>query len=579
MARFSAFAAILAAVIGFVPTADAVQPPGARKGGRLGETLAKLRQDALKKRLASEKEAAAKKSASKDRQYLKPLNPAAIGAPITAEKLNALLAVDLGALGQTSEGRPIADDQFIRRVYLDLIGQLPAPADVLDFLADSSSAKRERLVDRLLALPQFGENWGRYWHDAISYRNTAGRNREIAFDFQPWISAQFNGNVGWDKIVTAILTANGKAEDAPQGLLLAAHDMMPAEMASETARLFMGLQIGCAQCHDHNTDHWKREQFHELAAFFGKVAVRRTPADMFRSADIVEKRFGGEYRMPDLENPSRPGTPISPVFLTGQPAPKGAGDLERRKALAEFIATPKNPLFARAFVNRVWAAFVGAPFTDAVDDVGGQQDVALPKTFDALAKSFAASKYDVKRLMKTIILSDAYQRHYESSGEDGAPKASASSPTRLASTQIFDALTWAVGDLGPPRNRLAGGPRAARFQNVGRMVETAFGFDPSLDAGNVEGSIPQALLLMNNPQINAKIDAARSDAILAKILKNHPADDDAVRALYLRVLARTPTEAELGRCRSFLAEVSNRGEAFEDVLWALINTVEFLHNH
>jgi len=578
MARGALFTAVVVLSLG-VGTEAAGQAPG-QKGGRLGDALAKMRQQSLQKRL-TEKESGKKdaKNGSKDRQPLKLVNPGSFGAPIGVEKLNGVLAGELNALGQTADGTAIADDQFIRRVYLDLIGQLPAPADVTDFIADHSPNKREKLVDRLLAMPQFGENWGRYWHDAISYRNTAGKNREVSFDFQPWMSEQFNKNAGWDKIVTAILTANGKSEENPQGLLLAAHDMMPAELAAETSRLFMGLQIGCAQCHDHNTDHWKRDQFHELAAFFGKVAVRRNPADMFRSADIVEKRFGGEYRKPNLENPSDPGTVTYPVFLTGQAVSRGASDLERRKALAEFVTTPKNPLFAKAFVNRVWAALVGAPFTDAVDDIGELKEVSLPKTFDALAHSFAASKYDVKRLMRTIVLSDAYQRHYEAAGEEGSPKASGSNPTRLASTQIFDALTWAVGDLGPPRNRFGGAPRLQRFAGVAQMVETAFGFDPSSDASNIEGSIPQALLLMNNPQINGRINARRSDAILAKILKNHTVDDDAVRALYLRVLARTPTEAELGRCRSFLAEVKSRGEAFEDILWALVNTVEFLHNH
>jgi hypothetical protein len=574
---------VLSSLVLAVLTAGPADAQNKQKGGKLGETLARIRQEALKKKAAAEKANANKSvheyAASKNRKTLKLANPGTFGAPISVDKLNTVLAADLAALGQTSEGTPIPDDQFIRRAYLDLIGQLPSPADVNEFLAETSPTKREKLVDRLLAMPQFGENWGRYWHDAISYRNTAGRNRELAFDFQPWISEQFNKNVGWDKIVTAILTANGESADNPQGLLLAAHDMMPAEMAGEAARLFLGLQISCAQCHDHPNDHWKRDQFHELASFFGKVAVRRSPADMFRSATIMEKRFGGEYRMPNLENPSDPGTVVPPVFLTGQPAPKGAGDLERRKALAEFITTPKNPLFAKAFVNRVWASLVGSPFTDAVDDIGEHQTPSLPKTFDALSKSFAATRYDVKRLMKMIVLSDAYQRHYEGAGENGSPKASASAPIRLASTQVFDALTWAVGDLGPPRNRFAGGPRAGRFQGVAQMVEAVFGFDPSSDAGEIEGSIPQALLLMNNPTIHGRINARRSDSILAKILKTHPSDDDAVRALYLRTLARTPTEAEMGRIRSYRQEVSDRGEAFEDVLWALINTVEFLHNH
>ena len=581
MNRIAISMLVLAVSIGFGSQSDAFQPPNP-KGDKLGDTLAKLRQRSLQQKAKAEREAAKNftpYSADKTRKTLKQISPSSLGSPITVEKLNAVLAAELVKLGQTSDGNPIPDDQFIRRVYLDVIGQLPSPADIREFMAEPSPTKRGKLVDRLLALPQFGENWGRYWHDAISYRNTAGRNREIPFEFQPWISEQFNKNIGWDKIVTAIIAANGKSADAPQGLLLAAHEMMPAEMAGETARLFMGLQISCAQCHDHPNDHWKRTQFHELAAFFGKVVVRRNVADMFRSAEIQERRFGGEYRMPNLENPSDPGTTTMPIFLTGQSAPSRAGDIERRTALAEMVTTPKNPLFAKAFVNRVWASFVGSPFTDAVDDIGEQHQPSLPKTFDALAKSFASSKYDVKRLMKTIVLSDAYQRQYEAAGEESSPKSSAAAPIRLASTQIFDALTWAVGDLGPPRNRLLGGPRAQRFQGVSQMVETVFGFDPSSDAGEIEGSIPQALLLMNNPQIHGRINANRSETILAKVLKSHPSNDDAIRALYLRVLARTPTEAELGRCRSFLSEVSNRGEAFEDILWALVNTVEFLHNH
>jgi hypothetical protein len=549
-----------------------------QKGGKLGDILAKQAMQRRANADTSKKEFQPYQT-DKTRKTLKTIPPSTLGSPLSVEKLNAVLAADLVKLGETADGDPISDDQFIRRVYLDLIGQLPSPADIKEFVAEPSPTKRAKLVDRLLALPQFGENWARYWHDAISYRNTAGRNREAPFEFQPWMAEQFNKNLGWDKIVTAILTANGKSEDAPQGLLIAAHDMMPAEMAGETARLFMGLQISCAQCHDHPSDHWKRDQFHELAAFFGKVGVRRNAADMFRSAEIQEKRFGGEYRKPNLENPTDPGMVTMPIFLTGQPALNRASDLERRRALAEFVTTPKNPLFAKAFVNRVWASFVGSPFTDAVDDVGEQMQPSLPKTFDALAKSFASSKYDVKRLMKTIVLSDAYQRQYGASGEESSPKSSSSAPIRLASTQIFDALTWAVGDLGAPRNRLGGGPRMQRNQSVGQMVETVFGFDPSSDAGEIEGSIPQALLLMNNPTIHARINASRSDTILAKVLKSHPANDDAIRALYLRVLARHPTEAELGRCRSFLAEVKSRGEAFEDILWALINTVEFLHNH
>ncbi|HVJ80147.1 MAG TPA: DUF1549 domain-containing protein [Planctomycetia bacterium] len=553
------------------PKAAPKKPPA----GRLSALMTKLRTPAKPGKVDEIKPYAN----SNDRQNLKSVNPRTLGAPLTPERLDSTLAAELEA-AEARPGKPISDAQFVRRVYLDLIGQLPAPADISDYLADASPDKKAKLIDRLLALPEFGVNWGKYWHDAISYRNTGGKNREFPFALESWLVERFNAGDGWDKIVAAMLTANGPSDENPQGMFIAAHDGMAAELAGETARLFLGIQISCAQCHDHPTDHWKRDQFHELAAFYGKTALRPVVNNGMRAGFQITTRggrTGGEYRKPNLQDPSDPGTVVQPAFLTGQPLPPGQADLDRRKALAEFVTSRKNGYFAKAFVNRVWAEMIGEGFTPAVDDLGDQHPPVFPKTFEALGRSFAATNFDVKKLFRLVALSSAYGTNL--AGAEGESESNGVQPTRLTAAQIYDSLRWTLGGLGERTARDGFvGPRL-RAQSFGGMMETAFGFDPSSDAGSLEGSIPQALLLMNNAQLHARIAGKSTDDLLPKLLKSHPKDEDAIVALYLRVLARRPSQEEISRCHSYLREASGRTEAFEDLLWALLNTAEFLHNH
>jgi hypothetical protein len=588
MTRFRYCAWSCLAALAFGPTAFPADqdPPGkssktvARKPpapGRLSALMTKLRTPAKAPGKVDEIKPYAN---SKDRQNLKTVNPRTLGAPLTPEKLDAILAAELES-SEARTGKPISDSQFIRRVYLDLIGQLPAPADISDYLSDVAPDKKAKLVDRLLALPEFGANWAKYWHDAISYRNTGGKNREFPFALEPWLAERFNAGDGWDKIVAAMLAANGPSDENPQGMFIAAHDGMAAELAGETARLFMGIQISCAQCHDHPTDHWKRDQFHELAAFFGKTALRPVINDGMRAGFQITSRpsrfGGGEYRKPNLQDPTDPGTVVQPAFLTGQPLPQGLADLERRKALADFVTTKKNGYFAKAFVNRVWAEMVGEGFTPAVDDLGEHHPPVFPKTFDALGRSFAAANYDVKKLFRLVALSSAYGANLAGAGGDA--ETSGVQPTRLTAAQIYDSLRWTLAGLGEPSPRDGfAGPRV-RAQSFGGMMETAFGFDPSNDAASLEGSIPQALLMMNNSLLHARIAGRGPEDLLPKLLRAHPNDDDAIAALYLRVLARKPGAEEIARCQSYLREAPSRAEAFEDLLWALLNTAEFLHNH
>lgn len=505
-----------------------------------------------------------------------------LGEPLSPKQLEELLAKQLIDEGIEKANRPISDDRFVRRAFLDIIGQLPSPADVDEYVRNTSPSKRSELIDYLLSQPAYGRNWARYWRDVIAYKETAGRNKLAPFaGFEDWLADQLNANRPWDEIVTDMLTVNGLSTEHPEGFFFAAHDADPAQMAGETSRIFLGLHIACAECHDHTTDVWKRDQFHELAAFFGKtsIRIRRDLMQERQFPPIVEIGPNGrprsEYRKPNLQDPSDPGSVVRPVFLTGQAIPLNTTEQQRRDAVAQLVASKRNPYFAKALVNRVWAELMGFGFTNPVDDLGSHQPVAYPEVFDALARSFAASDYDLKLLIGTIAKSRVYDRQFRdlADGYENEILFTSIAPTPLTADQIFDAVDWVLGDLDD------GAPVGPRRRGARAGFQEAFGFDPSLNKEELQAGIPQALILMNNPAIHARIDARRPGTLLHKLIKTQPNDREVVEMLYKRVLARNPLPQEIKSCLEHIRSAPSREEGLEDVLWALLNTSEFLHNH
>ncbi|MFO0948916.1 MAG: DUF1553 domain-containing protein [Planctomycetota bacterium] len=514
-------------------------------------------------------------------------NAADLGEPLTTPQFDEILASEFDSGGAKGGVKRIPEDQFVRRVYLDVLGRLPAPADIDEYLASKDPDKKAKLIDRLLAMPQYGVNWARYWRDVIRYRSPDENNRPSPFGEEAWLASQFNDNVGWDEIATALLTVRGLSTDEPAGFFFATYRGEQAELAGESARIFLGTQIGCAQCHDHPSDTWKRDQFHEFASFFGKTAVRLRPdlqgtkgqRFVIEIGDAPPRR---QYRKPDLKDPSKAGEIVQPVFLTGQAIPQETSDSQRRESLAAWTTSKRNPLFAKAFVNRAWAELIGQGFTNPVDDLGQQKEVAYPRVFEELSRSFAASNYDVKRLVRLILNSSLYDRQYrelEGFLEDEALFENIH-PTRLTADQIFDAIDWVLGDIDDGRTNLPIRPGNPGMRRSPRAeFQAVFGFDPSQPREELDGTIPQALALMNNPTIHDRLDADKRGTLLNKLLATQPNDKEVLRMLYLRVLARKPTSGEISACQSYIRQVGNRAEAFEDILWSLLNTTEFLHNH
>jgi len=511
--------------------------------------------------------------------------------PATPREIDQLLKTLL-AKDNISPAPLTTDEQFIRRATLDLTGHLPVPADVDEFTADKDPQKRAKLIDRLLDSDEYARHWARYWRDVMLSKATAQQiflRAPRTIGLEAWLFDQFKANKHWGEIAREIITATGTLSlqdpaDSGAAGFLAAHFGPDAanERAADTARVFLGMQIQCAQCHDHPFDVWKRNQFHEMAAFYSRTRERRF--GMGQQAGItITAANAGEHQMPSLEDPKK-STRVDPRFLLGGAIPQDQPDPARRKALADFVTSRDNYWFAAAYVNRIWGELMGQAFYQPVDDMGPQKDAFLPELLVRLALSFKAGNYDMKALFRQVMNSETYQHQIrlgESTGQH--MHFAASYPTRLRADALWESLVNVLGTFkDPPRQQggrqgQLGAAAMAFFRGLGTtegQFKREFGFDPSTKPDEVEGSIPQALLLMNHPMVNDKIKAKDTN-LLSRILKSYPDDKDALRILYLRTLARKPTDREMEKCNNYLAKVGNRAEAYEDLLWALINSTEF----
>jgi hypothetical protein len=473
----------------------------------------------------------------------------------------------------------LADDEaFLRRASLDLTGKLPTPEEARRWAADGTPDKRARLVDRLLQSDAYAVNWGRYWRDTVTYHTPASANYLRWQLFDRWWVEQFRRNRPWDEVVTALLTADGVNDEvAPVNYLTALYGN-PVEIASTTSRVFLGVQIQCAQCHDAKTERWKRDQFHAFAAFFGRAKLIQHKDVLGRGTPYaIEGREDGQYFMTDKKDPDRL-IAMAPRFLTGEGVPLEAGDGERRQALARLVTRSDNPWFARCFINRVWTALLGWGFYPSVTDLGSGSPPRYARALEALEKDWVATGYDVRWLFRTVTLTQAYQRGLQPATEASRPKPAVCA-VRLRAEQVFESLQQALGvdenDKRMPAPAPKSAPAVQRHTGLRNMVYQAFKADPSMPFREVQGTIPQALVMMNSALVHA-YTSARGKTVPADLLARGKSDEEIVTALYQRVLARKPSTEERATCLRYIARVGNRREALEDVLWGLVNSTEFL---
>lgn len=511
----------------------------------------------------------------------------------------ASVALLAAAAGAAPPAAPADDAVFLRRLTLDLVGRAPRPDEVVAFVADPSPGKRALAVERLLADPDWATHQARSFRDVILYRRTDPRSAFMAEPLARFLGARLAADASWSAIARDLITATGQPAEHGETAIIMAQMGETSDIAAEVSRIFLGIQLQCAQCHDHFTDRWKREQFHEFAAFFPRIVIRPTGGqgpDRFevasfdaapralraRKAPDNPRRGDLEHEMPDRDDPSKPGTVMAPrFFLTGRSLPTGTPDLERRHAAAGWITSPDNPWFARAIVNRLWTELVGEGFYARIDDIGPDREVRHGDRLDALAAGFVAHDTDLRWLFREICTSEEYARESRSRASPDRVDFAANCPQRLRSDQLFTQLLDTLG-IDEARATRRSGPaadarQAGRFGGPREAFARVFGFDPSLPREEVVGSIPQALVLMNGPQVNAAIAGDRPGTVLARLLRTEPDDAAVTRALYLRTLAREPDDDELRTCLDHVRGGGDRVAGFEDVFWALVNSAEFVH--
>ncbi len=434
---------------------------------------------------------------------------------LTPADLDAMIQADLKEQ-KVAPARLVGDEEFARRAYLDVTGKLPSPEQIFTFVRSKDPKKRSRLIDALLASPDYARNWARYWRDVVTYRATFEQIRLANYDvFESWLTDQFAANRPWDEIARAMIAGTGNNEDEGRVGLQIAHQAQPVEVAGEVSRIFLGVQIACAQCHDHPTDPWKREQFHEFAAFFaGTTARRNGKAGMVSGITVGTRRGPARYSMPDLKDPQKQ-IPVEPRFFLARSDAKLPPRLtaqQRREIAASLVTGQDNEWFAKAFVNRVWYALIGEAFYNPIDDLGPARDAVMPAVLDRLASEWAQGGYDIHWLFRTILNTRTYQRQYRSTDTaSGRTPFASNCPSRLRADQILDALGQALGfdpeTAGRNLNRRRAGQPAAAALRAGRLTPRRlfnflFGVDPSTPNEDVLGTIPQTLFLMNSPMVS-----------------------------------------------------------------------------
>lgn len=468
---------------------------------------------------------------------------------------------------------PIAgDEEFLRRVTIDIAGRLPTVEEHTTFLADKNPKKRGSKIDELLAGPEFPKVWAHKWCDLLMVRTVPNRvEYKPMFLYSQWVTQQIAEDRPLDQMVRDLLSASGSSFEDPE-VNFYQTESDPKKIAENVAQVFMGIRIQCAQCHNHLFDRWTMDDYYAFTAFFSQIS-RKTGED-YREA-MVFNRGGGETPHPVTKKP------LPPKFLGGDtPDTKGR---DRREVLAEWVASPDNPYFSVSVANRVWAHFFGTGVVEPVDDIRISNPPSNPALFDALGERFAATGFNLRSLVRDICNSNAYQRSCEpnASNRSDTRNFARSMPRRIPAESLLDCLSQATASLeklpGLPLGAKAieiadGGARNYFLTTFGRSTRESV-----CACGAVtEPTLSQALHLLNGDASQGKISRGK---LVADWVKESKSNQEVIDQIYLRCLSRSPSEAERAQLLAVLPTEGDRTKPLEDIFWAVLNSREFLFNH
>jgi hypothetical protein len=501
--------------------------------------------------------------------------------PLPPNELSRRVDDGLAALWQANAIRPVghaSDAEFMRRVYLDLTGRIPSVSEVQAFLDDTSPNRRELLVDRLLAHRDHATHLAAVWREVLLPNDVDLTRLGGAAKFDEWLAERFSDNVPYDKVVRELLLAEGRVSESGPLLFYAALKLNPEELAARTSRAFLGVRMECAQCHDHFFDESiTQRDFWSFAAFFARISRPRGKMEMTSPVLAVRDNKEGDVTIPESDEIVRPRLPLTAAELDDSP-----DGPTRRQHLVDWLTSKNNGHFARATVNRVWSHLFGRGLVEPVDDMRPANAPIAPEVLDTLSRDFAASGFDLRRLLRELVLTNAYQLSSRSEESDPSRTLHFAQMNIKSFTaeQLYDCISVAAG-----RRAETVGPMDAvgleRFSDMSRQAFIEQFRAPQGQTTDYQAGIPQALTLMHGGLIHSATDLA-SSGLLKSLAAPFFTDEQRLDTLFLSTLSRYPEERE----RAVMLQPINaakddkeKQQALGDVLWALLNSAEFTLNH
>jgi hypothetical protein len=468
-----------------------------------------------------------------------------------------------------------SDEVFLRRVFLDVVGLPPTVAERAKFIGDKRPDKRAALIDELLERKEFTEMWVMKWAELLQIRTFNNGPQQVSYkaalNYYQWLRERIAGNMPFNELIREVLSAKGGTFSSPAtNYFQIEQDVL--KLTENTAQIFMGTRIQCAQCHNHPFDRWTMDDYYSFVSFFAQV--KRKPAEDPRERIVFDG--GGETQHPVTKQD------MAPKFLGG-PKPE-IKNQTRREALAGWLASPENPWFARNVVNIMWAHFLGVGIVDPVDDMRVSNPPSNPELLDALAEKFVSYDYDFKKVVRDICNSRTYQLSTRTNGTniDDTRNFSRSMVRRVRAEVLLDCISRVTATP----NKFKGLPLGARAVqiadgNTTNYFLTTFGRATRATVCScevkMEPNLSQALHLLNGDTTQQRI---RQGKVVETMLAEGKSPAEIIRNLYLATLSREPTAHELEKLLPTVpAEPKARREPLEDIFWALLNSKEFIFNH
>ncbi len=488
-----------------------------------------------------------------------------------------------------------ADTEFLRRVHLDLTGKIPTPEEVLNFLKDGSPNKRQKKIDQLLGSEPYINYWTGLWVNWLIGRRGDGDDRRIGLT--TWVQDALTQNMPYNQFVQELIAADGELKDNGAGNYIMRYDQSPAVLTSHSSRLFLGLPMQCAECHDHKTEVWSQADYYGIAAFF--TGIESEQKGYIQTMDMA----GNERRMENFLITNKPrksmwvermDAEVSPRFLGGT---EYKGSLtKRRAALAQWMTDKSNPYFSRAIVNRIWSHFMGRAFVEPIDGFGEENLPTNPELLNWLAEDLVIYDYDLQHLMRTILNSETYQRTSQTnkSNKDDELYYSHAYLKPLSAEQFFYSLLQATGYERLQEVKMKGANRQGGEDRRGmlrqleqRKRDHLERFLFLLDNGEMEeieafnGTVPQALMMINGNMVNDSATHGERGSFVNYVMEKWRQPADRLEYIYLNILSRLPTAKEKTFFQRYMERslYRNKDLAYEDLYWVLLNSAEFSLNH